>query len=206
MHLRLLFLSFAKVCGSLQQLLVNSHLGCGVWGSVEQGRKIRKNSPSLVSTVGGAQEGCPATGTLGKLKSLHTQAHSLAKVAHNPLPGAPDTQLYCRELWDLQGDITSASESPGVLCFPSQHRIVTNPTHLIQSERLDSGIRTYIVCAKYQSQIRWSMISSYRSIKQILLTSLFSVPLYPSSIYSDPMFPNNVPENSTSPQHKYSST
>lgn len=77
--------------------------------------------------MGGAQEGCPATGTLGRLKSLHTQAHSLAKVAHKPLPGAPDAQLYCRELWDLQGDITSARESPGVLCFPSQHRIVTNP-------------------------------------------------------------------------------
>lgn len=205
MHLRQLFLSFAKVCGSLQQLLDNSHLGCGVWGSVEQGRKIRKNSPSLVSTVGGAQEGCPATGTLGRLKSLHTQAHSLAKVAHNPLPGAPDTQLYRRELWDLQGDITSASESPGVLCFPSQHRIVTNPMQLIQSQTGFWNSHIYRLCqvSEPNTLVHDQLLQVY---KQILLTSLFSLPLYPSSIYSDPTFPKNVPENSTSPQHKYSST
>lgn len=53
--------------------------------------KSEKNSPSLA--VGGAQEGCPAIGTPGKPKSLHTQVHSLTRAAHDPLPGVPDTQL-----------------------------------------------------------------------------------------------------------------
>ena len=73
---------------------MDSHLGHGVWESVEQERKIRKNSPSIVSVAGGAQEGCPATQTPGKLKSLHTQVHSLPRADRIILPGVPDTQLH----------------------------------------------------------------------------------------------------------------
>lgn len=55
---------------------------------------MRKKSPSVVSVVGDAQHACPATGTLGKLKSLCTEVHSLARADHITLPGVTDIQLH----------------------------------------------------------------------------------------------------------------
>lgn len=74
--------------------MVDSHLGHGVWESVEQERKIRKKSPCIVSIARGAQQGCPATGTLGKLKSLCTEVHSLARAHGVTLHGVPEIQLH----------------------------------------------------------------------------------------------------------------
>lgn len=180
---------------------------CGNQGS--RRKKIRKNSPSIVSVAGGAQEDCPATGTQGKLKPLQTQVHSLARADRITLPGVPDIRLhalpYNSATWSLGRDHLCRWAPPSVLSFPSQHKIIINPMQLTESGRLailNEHMQSQSVLnigAKYIG-----LNGSYRSV------SKFSSPLHFLSLYNlhpsgNSTFPTNIPENPTSPRRKSSS-
>lgn len=62
-------------------------------GTGGAGETTKKNSSSVASVEGGAQEGFHATAILGHPKSLWIEVHSQARADHITLLNVPDIQL-----------------------------------------------------------------------------------------------------------------